>query len=222
MTITDILTLGCAVFLIWRGFSRGFLASLLGPVALILGSIVSFVYYAWTKNMVVSLCIGLFLPIILAWFFRQGLQTWNQLNNPDKNLNPISRLTGSLLSLFWGMAILIITILLAAMMPPINKPLTMLYKDIHLSHIYNLLKPFDSSAVDKPTSQESLRDLSNDQRIQDLINDPQVIDAINRKDYAYLMSNPKIAAIMQDPKLIKKMLAIYQTMGQEQTAATPQ
>jgi competence protein ComGC len=216
MTITDTLTLTCFCFLIWRGYSRGFLASLLGPLALIIGSIVSFVYYAWTKNMLVSLCIGLFLPILLAWIFRSSLCTWNQFTNADKKLNTLSRISGACLSLTWGMAILIITVLLLAMMPPINKPIKLVFNDIHTSQLYRLIKPFDASAIDKTTAQDNMKQLSEDKRIQDIINDPQVVDAINRKDYASLINNPKITALMQDPELLKKMLSIYKEMGQPQ------
>ncbi len=205
MLITDIITLICAVFLIYRGLTRGFWGSLLGPLALIFASIISFVYYTWTKDMLVSLCIGLFGPFILSWIFRSFLRS----GNPENNLSALSRLSGALLSLSWGMAMLIITIILLTLVPPVNKPLQSMHKDISASRIYHLINPFNPFKVNKTTPPVTMKELSQDKRIQDIVNDPQIIDAINRKDYAALLSNPKIAAIMQDPEMIKKMMSVY-------------
>lgn len=217
MTITDIITLALSTFLVIRGANRGFLGSLLGPVALILGTLLSIVYYYWTKNMLISLCIGLLGPFILSWVFRAFLHSWTVMSNSKGKLSPISRITGALLTWGWGFAMLIITVLLLAMLPPFNKPVEFIYKDIHLSHLYHLVKPLDSSAIDKPSSQNEVASLAKDKRIQDIVNDPSVVDAINRKDYSFLIGNPKITALTQDPALIKKMMSIYRQMLQEQT-----
>ncbi len=220
MTITDTLTLICCVFLIFRGVSRGFLGSILGPLALILATIVSIVYYAWTKDIPISLCIGLFGPFILAWIFRFFLHSWKQMTNPEGKLSLVSRIGGALLTLLWGMTMVIITLLLLAMIPPVNKPLQVMYKDIHMSYIYRIIKPLDYYAIDKPSPQENLESLSKDKRIQDIINDPKITEAIRLKDYSSLMSNPKIMALIRDPEMIKKMMAIYKQLLQQQINST--
>ncbi|MBF0490747.1 MAG: CvpA family protein [Candidatus Omnitrophica bacterium] len=231
MTITDTIALICCLFLVFKGASQGFLASLLGPLALILGSLVSYVYYLMTNNMIVSLCIGLFGPMVLAWTFRFILRSWNRTNNPDSQLSLISRLAGALLSMSWGMTILVITILLLTFVPPINKPLEQVSKDIHNSEIYGLIKPFDHtnkpSNNSKPVSEETrkamaqkkMQELSKDERIQALIHDPVIAEAIKNKDYTALISNPKVTALMQDPELLKKMLSLYKDMPQAQTTS---
>ena len=165
--------------------------------------------------MLISLCIGLFLPIILAWIFRASFKTWNRFKNPDHQFSLLSRLSGAVLSLTWGMAIIIITVLLMAMMPPVNPTIKFIFNDIHTSKLYKTIKPFDSSAIDKKTAKENIKALSEDKRIQDIVNDPAIVDAINRKDYAALMNNPKITSLMQDPELLKKMMSIYQDIGQQ-------
>ncbi len=212
MTITDIIILTCCAFLIWKGMLQGFLGSLLGPLGLILGSVISFVYYSLTKNLLISLCIGLLGPFILTWVFRMFLHS---LRNPNKELSMLSQFSGALLSLTWGLTIIIITLLLLTLIPPIKNPLVQkIYKDIHASFFYSLIKPLnplkstDSPIVDKKTSQKNIEELSKDKRIQEIINDPTIADAIKRKDYASLISNPKIAELMKDPQLIKKMLAV--------------
>ena len=206
MPITDIITAICFLFLVWKGASRGFLGSLLGPLALILATIISIVYYAYTKNALPTLCIGLIGPFVLSWLFRSVLHSLN----PENNLSFISRLSGALLSLCWGMSILIMTIVLITIIPPMHSVMQSIDKDIYASKVYQAIKPFNPFAVAKTDPQVNIKYLSQDPRIQAIINDPQIIDAVNRKDYAAMISNPKITALMQDPEMIKKMMAIYQ------------
>ena len=56
------------IFFLWRGASRGFIQSLLGPLAFILATAAAFIYYQNTKNIYVSLILGLAGPFILHFF----------------------------------------------------------------------------------------------------------------------------------------------------------
>ena len=219
MTITDIITLLSCVFLIWRGASQGFLGSVIGPLALIFAIIVSIIYYSYTNNIIVSLCIGLFGPLILTWIFKFFLRSWNKMANPRGELSSASRIGGAFLTWGWGMAMLIITILLLVMVPPMNKPLEVMYNDLHMSFIYRIIKPLDSSAIDKPTVQEVLKTFSQDQKIQDIINDPEITEALQHKNYAKFLSDPKIKDLIKDPAMIKRMLVIYKQMQQHPVEA---
>lgn len=215
MTITDIVTILLSIVLILSGFNRGFLNSLLGPISLIIATILSIIYYKATNDVPKSLCIGLFGPFILGWFLRSCVNSWFSLSGAQGSPSLLSRIAGALLTLSWGMVMFIISVLLLAIIPPVNKPLDYLYRDIHNSHFYQLIKFLDAYAADKPTSQTDLNALSEDKRIQDVVNDPSIREAINKKDYSALMSNPKIAALIQDPTLMKKMLGAYRQMMQE-------
>ena len=215
MAITDLITLALSIFLIIRGANRGFLGSLLGPVALILCTLISYVYYNLTQKILISLCIGLFGPFILTWVFRAFLHSWAVTSNSVGKHSSLSRMTGALLTWCWGMAMLVITVLLLAMIPPLNKPLEFVYKDVHLSKLYHLIKPLDSSAIDTAGAENETASLAEDKRIQAIVKDPAVIDAINRKDYSALIANPKITAITKDPALIRKMMSVYRKMVQE-------
>ncbi|MBI3602379.1 MAG: CvpA family protein [Candidatus Omnitrophica bacterium] len=216
MNWTDIIVLICSGFLIWRGASRGFLGSMLGPLALIIATVVSVVYYILTKGILISLLIGLLGPFILAWIFRWLLRSWKQMTNPEGKLSPASRIGGALLTLAWGLIMIIITLLLLALIPSINGPLQAMYKDIHQSKIYHLIKPWDMAGLDKPSPQDDLRALAKDKRVQDIIHDPQITQAIRQKDFTALMSNPKIMALTQDPQMIKKIVMVYKQLMQQQ------
>ncbi len=216
MSWTDTILLLCSGFLIWRGASRGFLGSVLGPLALIFATVVSVVYYILTKDILISLLIGFLGPLILAWIFRWLLRSWKQTTNPEGKLSLASRIGGAVLTWSWGMAMFIITLLLLAILPPINGPLQMMHKDIHQSKIYHLIKPLDMAAVDNPSSEDNIQSLSKDKRIQDIVNDPQIVEAIRHQNFVALMSNPKIVALTQDPAMIKKMTTVYRQLMQQQ------
>jgi hypothetical protein len=227
MAWTDILTFGCIIFLGVRGFQRGFLGSLFGPLALILASIVSIVYYLGTKDLVVSLIIGLIGPFILAWILRASLKTWNQwkqVYNPDAQLSLISRIFGIFISVSWGLVMIIITVLLLVIVPPVNESLKAMNRDIRSSWLYSVIKPFDMMAeeenkdpnVPQTTPEQRIEALSQDARIQALLQDQQIQEAIQRKDYGFLMAHPKMTAIMSDPTLVKKMLSLYRDLPEAQ------
>ncbi len=213
MTITDSIALILSVFLLLKGAFRGFLGSLLGPISLILTTIVSAVYFLLTKDIRISLCIGLFGPFIFGWILRTCLHSI--MSNPQGKISLISRIWGAFITWTWGTIILVITILLLSMLPAINHPLEFIYKDIHNSTLYKLIKPLDSFAVEPSGKAENLESLSQDKRIQDILNDPKIIEDIKNKNYSQLLSNPKITTIVQDPALMKKMMSVYRQMMEE-------
>jgi uncharacterized membrane protein len=226
MPISDLISVILMVFLSLLGYSRGFLRSIFGPLALVIATVVSFVYWVWTKDLVVSLCIGLVGPFLLTWIFKFLLNSFKKATNPEAKPNFISSLLGMALTLGWGMVMWLMAVFLVSIIPPIFAPMEMITKDIHQSATYRLIKPFDFTASkrsatdpnEKPKSaEEDLADLSEDQRIKDLLNDPEMIKAIEKKDYAALMKSPQILAIAQDPQLVKKMLSLYKKMADEGT-----
>lgn len=216
MSVTDAVIIFCSIFLLWKGAIQGFLASLLGPAALIFSTIVSLVYFCLTKNFVVSLCIGLLGPFLLAWVFRFFLYSWTKIVNPNGILSLTSRIGGALLTWSWGMIMAGLTVLLLSMAPPINKPLRLMLEDIHMSLAYQLVKPLDLFATDNALGPVDLKSLYQDKRIQDIVNDPQITEAILHHDYSTVMSNPKMVALTQDPAMIKKIMAVYKQMYQQQ------
>ena len=215
MTITDSIAILFSIFLIIRGLNRGFLGSILWPLSLILSSFISYFFYIGTKNIILSLCIGLICPFILKWIFNLSLLSWNVVTNPEKKINLISRVLGAFLTWVWGISMFTIVVLLVAFLRPINDSLKFIHNDVHASKLYALVCPLVLKTIDQETPQNNMKSLADDTRIQNVINDPGIVEALNHKDYASLIRNPKITALVQDPVLIKKMMSLYRQMNQE-------
>ena len=111
MAMTDIIVLSCSLLLIARGASRGFLRSLLGPVALLIATVASIIYYQVTKNALISLLIGLIGPIVVQMAFNLVLRSFGGLAKSEAKLTPPSRMVGAALTLIWGWIFIILLLL---------------------------------------------------------------------------------------------------------------
>ena len=88
MTLTDFTILILSLFLLSRGSERGFMRSLMDPVSLIIATIVCILYYQATRDLIVTLLIGLLGPILLNYIFKAILQTYATATNT--NIAPAS------------------------------------------------------------------------------------------------------------------------------------
>ncbi len=212
--MTDVIIACILVFLIWRGMSRGFLRSLLGPASFVIGTAAAYAYYNISHNIFVSVAIGFFGPFILLWFFRVVVNSFSDVKAPS----PLSSALGALVTVSWGMVLVLPVIAVLALLPP-------MYAAINSSYAYAASRPLAKyfklpeadapkpapAATKGPQQPESptVKALAEDKRMQEILNDPTIVKAIEEKNYAALMSNPKIMAIAQDMELMKKVLATY-------------
>src|SRR6266478_8734652 len=120
MTLTDLITSLLSIYLIALGASRGFLRSLLGPISLVAGTVVSIVYYNCTKQLIVSLIIGLAGPFILLLILKFLLRAWVSVTKSSDKPDFLSRTGGLVLTLFWGWVFVVFTLILLAAFPPLN------------------------------------------------------------------------------------------------------
>ncbi len=230
MNITDLIVLGCSVLLIWRGASRGFVRSILGPICLILATLLATYYFNTTKNILIALLIGLFGPMALHFFLSNYLKLWHGMTNPEWKPNPLSRISGAALTLIWGWVFIGMTLILLTILPNFVDGIKQLNQVVRSSVSYGLIKPFihtESTAKTTATPAQStnntdIAQIANDPRFQEVINDPDVQQAIAANDFTAMMSNPKIMALtqqlMQDPDMIKKLLSLQGQLQQNTPA----
>ena len=224
MTITDFITFFLSVFLLLRGASRGFLHSLMGPLSIIVATILSIIYYQDTKDILISLLIGLVGPLGIHLLLKFLLGTWEKATNNAMNPNFLSRLGGAILTLIWGWIFIIFTLLLITLLPPFGKTLAIIRHDITNSESYvSIAKPLEDMFFTAPKQNKpatpvvaasvDAKSLADDPRFQKILQDPDIQNEIASHDFGKLMSNPKIMAltqqIMSDPEEIKKVMAIY-------------
>ncbi len=217
-------------FFLWRGMSRGFLGSLIGPVAFLAASIAAVVYYNATKNVPVSLAIGVLGPFLLQYLLGILLHLLSSKPGGESRPSLISSMLGGLVNSVWGMCFILPIIITLALIAPMVPALATVERDVQDSRTYGLIKPWLNkflplpAKVDKSASPAggpsaspgappaAVQALAEDARMQDLFNDPDVVKAIEEKNFAALMGNPKILAMAQDPDMVKKILAAYAQM----------
>lgn len=235
MTNTDKIIFFFAIYLFWRGWSKGFLQTVLGPIALIVATVLSYIYYIITHNMIIAIAIGTVGPIILSIVLSMTIGTL-LLAADKKNISLLSRFLGASINTIWG-EFLLITGIFLIMFIPLKIPLVQnIQSDIQQSRSYSQVKtkidemfdqdvagaldPSKLAILTDPKGLEHLgktkefQDVMNDPLVQDLLNDPQTTQAIEQKDIGKLMQSPKFIAITKDPDLLKKFLALYGTILQ--------
>lgn len=230
MTATDKIIFFMAIFLFWHGWSKGFAQTVLGPVALIIGTLLSYIYYIFTKNLIIATALGIILPIILSIIFSMTLGVLF-LGSDKKNISILSRVSGALINTFWG-EFLILTGLFLIVLIPLRLPLIeTAQNDIKQSWTYvqltqylqqtfhvDLTNNFDPSQLEVLTDPKALerlgntkefQEVMNDPLVQALLNDPEASQAIENKDIGKILQNPKFIALTKDPALLKKFLSLY-------------
>ena len=234
MTLTDKIIFFTALYLFWRGWSKGLAQTILGPLALVVGSALSYFYYMISHNLLAAVAISIVGPIIVNILFSMTLGML--FSSPDGKQHPslLSRLVGALLNTLWGEFFLVAGTFLLLMIPLQLPALNKAQADVQNSYSYSLLKPIldqlfhkesipqydpskfialsDPKALKTIEKSKEYQNIINDQRIQALLNDPTVTDQVKGKNIGQLMQNPKFIALTQDPELLKKFLALYSTM----------
>jgi len=233
--MTDTIALFLSIYFLIRGAARGFLNSIIFPLCIIATTALSIVYYQLTKELILTLIIGIAGPFLLFFLFKLIISKALKAVNSEIKPSLLSRLGGALLTLAWGWVFISCTVLLLAVLPCWGKTMTFIHNDVTKSASYFFAKPWGESffgpsikntKTDKGTASENAaKSLANDPRFQILMNDPEIQKEIDAHDMVKLMSNPKMIELTQqiisDPETMKKVMAIYSTQNQpEETNST--
>lgn len=243
MNMVDKIIFFSAVLLFWRGWGKGFLQTILGPVALIIGTILSFVYYFIFHNLLIAAAIGIIIPIILSIIFSMTLGVIF-LGQDKKHISTISRFCGGIINTVWGEFLFFMALFLIILIPLHLPLIESAQKDIKGSNSYTFLnsivkKEFnfdikstldptqfkaltDPKALDRLSQTSEFQNLLADPLVQNLLNDPEADKAIESKDIGKLIQNPHFIAITKDPDLLKKFLSLYGTILDTNTSENTQ
>ncbi len=229
--MTDNLAFLISFVFLFQGAARGFMLTLLVPFSIIVGTIISVLYYLLTKEMIVSLLIGLVGPFLLHLLFKYLLKLVVKAGNVDIKPSILSRIGGALLNLTWGWVFIIFTLVLVAALPPWGDTMTSIHNDVTQSISYSVAKPFadnlfgttpanPDAVASAPPSANDAKTLAEDPRFQKVLQDPDIQKDIDSHDIVKLMSNPKMMdltrQIMSDPATMKKIMALYNSQTKPQ------
>lgn len=224
--VTDSVVLALTLYFLYRGWSRGLLRTLVGPVALIAGCLGAFIYYAQTRNIIVAFIISIAAPLILNIFLSVALAVWHKMTKTENPISPASRALGAGLCVLWGGINILLIIVLIAVIPLNAFWAERIRQDIFNSATYSLIgrwtkhlvpgKSIDIRSVSQvlkdPEQMQNLQSSAEyqavwgDKSLQELMADEGIMRDIREKNFARLLANPKMQAVMKDPALVKKIL----------------
>lgn len=227
MNETDItlLTVYGIAFLI--GYLKGILKTILGPISLFLGTIVSYALYSTNQNIILALVVGLFGPfiirIVLSLLCKALIKTFQSEEKIE--ISSISRILGGLFSITWSGGLFTIFVLLITLIPFKFNAINKIHSNIKNSQIITFLKntikvndkgPIqaltniseilrDPEKIEQAQQTKSYKTVLKDPSIKDLLKDEETLKQLEEKDIAGLIKNEKIQALLKDPDALNKL-----------------
>lgn len=232
MNPTDIIIILISIYYFICGWQKGFLRTIFGPISLIIGSAVSYIYFQQTHQLLISLLIGLIGPFLLNFILNLLIKLWQKTTDREKEFFTIGKLLGGLFSLIWGITITSLIALLIVLSPFKIAIINTIQDNIKHSTYYALLNKFFSIEKKKKMSgletvqeilnnpdkiakfqkTEAFQELINDKKLKKIFQDETTLDQIKKKDVAALLKNPEFLEILKDEELGSKLLTAYKEM----------
>lgn len=211
--ITDMLVGLILFLLLLNGASQGFLLSAIGPAALTLSALVSWLIFVTTKNIGFTVLSGLLAPFLFGWFLKTVINLFAGKDTPVPSLT--SRIGGAVLSMGWGAPLIIGTLLIIVFFPLQNEQLLSARQDIYKSFSYNTLSkalslpdPRKNKTLTAEEKKQAIKEITKDLRFQAALRDPELRTALENKDFAKILSNPLIQQMSVDPAFMLKALQL--------------
>jgi len=231
--ITDYIIVAAILYLFYKGWSKGLLRTLLGPLSLVICCVAGFAYYQKTQNLSISLLISIIGPFILTMLTSLGLKFWRKAVSDKTAPSLSSSLMGSMFSILWGGSYIVLILFTIKMIPPqVFSFRSVWYEkvqnDVTSSKSYAILDGLikdrmpaasldlkkialmmqDPSFIEQFESTEEFQNLVEDKRLKAIFSDEETAELIRSKNYIKILSNPKIQAVFQDQELLEKMFAL--------------
>ena len=239
MAITDYITTAAILYFAQKGWRKGLMKMVLGPVSLAAGIIIGVVYYHKSHNMTISFLAGTVSPFVIRFLATFLLALWVKSSNEKPSLSTSSRLTGCAFSILWGGCYVVAFLILLGLAPMRFGVLEKIHADVTGSKSYAILNrwmgkksPVTSSnlakisnvlsnpqQLEKYKTTEEFNTLMEDKQLQGILADEEITVQLNHQDYAKLLTNPKIQAIFQNEQLVRKIMALNKVILESETGA---
>jgi hypothetical protein len=210
----------------------------IGPASLGLSLLLAIGYYQKAGNLIASLAIVFFGPIILGLASSLFL-SWHKGRTKDKEAFWLSRTLGGFFAAAWGGICILLGLALLTMLPVSHLPgLKAVQSDVRSSASYQLVQAFtheknltlpsfeenlktiaDPGRLEMIQSSEEFQSLQEHPKIRAILDDEHILEQIESQNFAGLLSNPKILALLEDEELIKKFLELNQKIVETGDAA---
>ncbi len=238
LTLTDYITASLLALFFVSGWMRGFVRSVIGPLAFLTSTFASMLYFGIHRDISDSIFFILAGTILLALLGYLLLYSVRQTVSEDDRDYVFwgSRLLGALLTVFWKGSLMAAALVLLTALSPSVFGLKETQEDIRQSLAYHALDAHiisnvqvvrdvreflscleDPQRTEAVQASEEFKILMQDQKMQDLLADPQVVEAINSKDVARLVLNRQVIQLFNDKDFVEKFLAFAKVMYQSRS-----
>ncbi|MCA9400201.1 MAG: CvpA family protein [Candidatus Omnitrophica bacterium] len=229
----DIIFIVAILLTFFRGWQKGFLLSIIGPLALFVGSLAAYAYYKSTGDLLMSLVISVVVPIaipIATACFVYALKLLEPAS--ERSCSLISRLAGGIVQAAWCVAFILMTFL-CIHFAPIQQPWFQKTRSFFeksrsftiFSRQMAKLLPEESygfeGIIQKFANQDQLKnldqtpefnDLMQDPSFEGFIHDPEIQNLVENNAVFELIQHPKFKEMMKDPQVMDKLMAVYQNV----------
>jgi len=232
MNIIDLIVIILLSFYFFTGLRKGFIRTLVGPLALIIGTIVAIVYYLQTENFLWALLISILAPLALNLCLLITLKVLHKTFKRDSKMSLFSRFAGGTLAALWSGAWIILTLIFLVITPCEWSWFDKLQDNILDSNTYTVIRKVIgdkipnasmnvqeiSEMLQNPKKFKVLRgtdeykELERDPVIRDLLSSKETMDQIKNQNIPKLLSNPKFKALLSDKNLIKKVFNLHKKL----------
>ncbi len=226
----DGIVLVLLIYYFWRGWRKGFLGSLLGPISLIIGGLLSYSYYLKTENIVMSLVLSVAAPFVLHITLALLLKIWSIATSKDGKMSPLNRLLGSAFSVIWSGGMMILVLLLVMVIPGKVPYIDRVHQVIAPTKTYALIARYTGQTastqggnvhsspmiqfLENPekfeylSNTEEFKAVMENSKVRRLLEDADVREHLQEKNVLKLMTNDKMKSLLEDKDLIKDFFAL--------------
>lgn len=235
----DLIVIGLVLYYIGRGWLKGFVGSLIGPISLFLGAGISYMFFRQSHNMMISGIIGFFAPILIHITLSvvTNVTTYGRQKPPP---SLISSFFGAVISTAWSGGILVLMMLMINVLPPQLPTIGRLQEGLSLSKSFQAVNRMTGnfsiyssmpvqtfmSVLENPEqlaavqSSDAYQSFVNDDRIRDLMNDPDIRSAVEDRNIAKMMADKRMIDILQDEDMLSKVFAVQRLIIEQ--GSTPE
>ncbi|MDP8212879.1 MAG: CvpA family protein [Candidatus Zapsychrus exili] len=225
-SITDYIVILAGIYLLYRGWKQGFLNSALGPISLIVCSLIGLLYYSICKDMFKAALIPMIGPFIIKISFYLLRKVLNKASGTKEKYSILSKALGSLFCLLWKGTILAILIIIISIVPPKHEWLERIQTDISKSKTYKTANkltgykiPTSKDIMAKTTalisnkgvvsnirSSEKFKKLMSHKDFESFVTDEVIKEKLQDGNIVGLMTDPKMQTLFSDQEFLKDLI----------------
>ncbi len=236
-SIVDLAVIVLVIVLIFEGWQRGLLKTLVGPAALVLSSVAGSFVFQTEHNIFKSLTVTVLSSLFLNFLFSGLLKIKSADGHHQLSMSWMNRLFGSFFNTAWGLATAGLTLILFMIIPEQMFDVAKIKEQIARSYSYVMLEVFikdkipfvpqtqrfftiltDSEHYRQVVETPEFSAIYHNPKIQKIISDPKMLEEIKSKNFIGLLKNQEFLAVWQDKELIDEFINLNQRLQKDSPA----